>query len=259
MKTATSRWARPTELSCTAGGPCPPSPRPVPFPWCVQVAVKQVLAGADAKLTVFIGNKCSVPLVAFKLRVPPFPALRVTPGDIPESVAAKAQVQVSLTLESLQPFVEPPALQLSFISTPGTGHAYPLQLPVAVHSFCEAVTMPPADYKARWTALAGAPREVTAIITPASGASAVTMATASAALQKLGMSTIEAGAPGATGACSFRTHSVAPTGQAISVGCLAMAIPDAAGSGAFKVAVRSQHADVSRALMQVLQAQLEVL
>jgi len=224
----------------------------------VQVAVKQALAGADAKLTIFIGNKCTTPLVAFRLRVPPFPAVGVTMSDVPESVAAKAQVHVTLTLESLQPFVEPPALQLSFISSPGTGHAYPLQLPVAVHSFCEAVTMPPADYKTRWTALAGAPREVTAVVSPASGAGAVSMAAATAALQKLGMAAIEAGAPGATGACSFRTHSIAPTGQPISVGCLAMAIPDTAG-GAFKVAVRSQHADVSRALMQVLQAQIEAL
>ena len=226
---------------------------------CVQVAVKQAFSGADGKLTIFLGNKCTNPLVTLRLRVPPCPAVRVSSSDVPESIAAKAQVQVTLTLESMQPFTEPLALQLSFISAPGTGHAYPLQLPIAAHSFCEAVSMPPADYKARWTALAGAPREVTAVIVPASGAGAVSMAAATAALQKLGMAAIEAGAPGATGACSFRTHSVAATGQAISVGCLAMVIPDATGSGAFKVAVRSQHADVSRALMQVLQSQLEAL
>jgi AP-2 complex subunit alpha len=223
-----------------------------------QVAVKSSFSGADGKLTIFVGNKCTVPLVAFKLRVPPFPAVTVTVGDAPSTIAPKAQVQVPVTLACLQPFVDPPMLQLSFISTPGTGHAYPLQLPIAVHSFCEAVAMPPADFKTRWTGLAGAPREVTAIISPASGGGAVSAANAGAALQKITMAAIDAGAPGPTGACSFRTHSVAPTGQKISVGCLSMIIPDSAG-GAFKVAVRSQHPDVSRALMQVLQAQLETL
>ncbi len=224
----------------------------------LQVAVKSSFTGADGKLTLFVGNKCTVPLVAFKLRVPPFAAVNVSVGEAPTTIAAKAQVQVVVTLECLQPFVDPPALQLSFISTAGTGHAYLLQLPIAVHSFCEAVAMPPADFKSRWTGLAGAPREVTAVISPLSGSSAVTAAAASSVLQMLNMSLVEAGAPGPTGASSFRTHSVAPTGQKISVGCLSMIIPDVAG-GAFKVAVRSQHADVSRMLMQVIQSQLEAL
>jgi phage-related baseplate assembly protein len=96
------------------------------------------------------------------------------------------------------------------------------------------------------------------VLTPASGGGAVSMAAAGEALGKINMALIEAGAPGATGACTYRTHSLAPSGAFISVGCLAMVIPDAA-AGVFKVAVRTQHGDVSKALMAVLQAQLEAL
>ena len=228
----------------------------------VQIGVKRAFTGADGKVTLFVGNKTAVPLVTFKMRVVAAPALRAEvdggAASIPTTVAPRAQVSVAVTVESMQPFTEPPALQLSFISVPGTGHAYALKLPVAAHSFCEPVALPPADYKTRWGALAGAPREVTAIVTPASGSAAVTMAAASDALAKISMAAIEAGAPGATGACTFRTHSTGPTGAYISVGCLAMVIPDA-NAGVFKVAVRTQHGDVSAALMAVLKPLLEGL
>ena len=236
----------------------------------VQVGVKKAGTGAEGRVNLFIGNKRPVALVGFKLRVPPVPALRATvtggggaadaaDGAVPTTIAPRQQLQVAVALECLQPFAEAPALQISFISAPGTGHAYALRLPVSVHSFCEPVAMPAADFKARWTALAGAPREVTAVIPPASGPSAVTMAAAGEALARLGFSAVDAGAPGATGASSFRTRSTAPNGQLISVGCLAMAIPDAAGVGAFKVAVRTQHGDVSTALMGQVRAILEAL
>ncbi len=225
----------------------------------VQVGVKRVCSGSSVTATLFLGNKMAVPLVALKVRVPENSALRVTVGDVPARLAPKGQAQVVLTIEALTPFVEPPALQISFIGEPGTGHAYALQVPVCVASFCERVALPAADYKQRWGALAGAPREATAIISPQSGAGAVSMEAAQAAVRDvLAMAQVEAGAPGATGASSFRTKTLAPNGAPISVGCLAMAIPDAAG-GAFKVAIRTQHGDVSKSLLATLQAHLGAL
>lgn len=223
----------------------------------VQVGCKTAFTSPPGgSINVFVGNKGAVPLVAFKLRTAPSAAVKVEVGDAPSVIAPKAQVQVPLTLESLQPFTEAPRLMLSFISTPGTGHAYALSVPVALHNFCEPIPMGADDYKGRWTALAGAPREVTAAIAPAAGADAITMAAASAALAKINMSSVDAGAPGATGASSFRTASVNAAGARISVGCLAMVIP-APAAGVFKVAVRTQHEQVSKALMAVLQQQLE--
>ena len=222
----------------------------------VQIGVKKAPhSGGEVRLSLFIGNKLPIPLVGFKLRVvPPAPAAlkAEVEGAIPATIGPKVQAQVTVALEALQPFEAAPALQISFISAPGTGHAYPLKLPVGVHSFCDPVAMQAADYKQRWTALAGAPREVTAMIPSAN----VSMAAASDALARIGMSAVEAGAPGATGASSFRTRSTAPNGQLISVGCLAMVIPDAAG-GQFKTAVRTQHGDVSKALLAQLTALLQ--
>jgi AP-2 complex subunit alpha len=218
----------------------------------VQVGVRSQYTGADGKVTIFVGNKADIPLVSLKLRIPAVPGTKIDVSDAPSVVAPKSQVQVQVVLESMQPFSEAPAVQLSFISAPGTGHVYPLRLPVGVHNFCEAVAMAGDDFKSRWTALAGAPRELTAVISP--GVGAVSAEVAKEALAKLHMSVIEAGAPGATGASSFRTHSVGPTGAQISVGCLAMVIP---ASPAYKVAVRTQHPEITKSLMSTLQLILE--
>jgi AP-2 complex subunit alpha len=227
----------------------------------IQIGAKSAFNGADGKITLFIGNKSTTnPLVTFKLRVvPPSSApsaVKIETGDIPSTVGVKAQVQVPITLESLQPFTEANglALQISFISQPGTGHVYPLRLPVGLHLFCDPIAMQGEDYRTRWKALAGAPKEVTAVITPAAGDSAVNMANATTALERIRMSPVDAGAPGATGASSFRTKSVNASGALISVGCLAMIIPAAP---VYKVAVRTQHPDVSQALMNALQTYLE--
>jgi len=216
----------------------------------VQIGVKSAYAGAEGRLTLFVGNKTAGALSLFKLRVVPTAALKATTGDVPSTIAPKAQAQVSVTLEAMAPFTEPLALQVSFISTPGTGHVYPLSLPAGLHSFCEPAAMPADEFKQKWTALAGAPREVTAVITPASAA--VSRAAADAALALARFEPVAAGAPGATGASSYRTKSLSAAGAPISVGCLVMAIPDEAG-GVYKVAVRTQHPDVSKALMAVLQ------
>ncbi len=224
----------------------------------VQIGVKHAYAGAAGTVTLFIGNRTAVPLVALKVRVPESTAVRATVGDIPASVAPRAQVQVAIAVEALTPFTEAPALQVSFISEPGTGHAYALRLPVSVPHFCEGVAMPGADFRTRWGALAGAPREVTAIIKPSSGGGAVTVAAAAQGLEAARMSAVDAGAPGATGASTFRTKTLSPSGAPVSVGCLAMAIPSP-GDGAFKVAVRTQHPDVSASVMAAIHRALSAM
>ena len=224
----------------------------------VQVGVKKAISGAEGTVTLFLGNKVGVPLVGLKVRVPEHSGVAVAVGELPAAIAPKSQAQVTLRVESKAPFTEPPVLQLSFISTPGTGHAYLLSVPVALANFCTAVPMPPPDFKAKWGALAGAPREVTAVVAPGSGGGAVTLAAAAGALAALNMGAVDATPTAATGAATFRTKTLAPTGQPVSVGALAMVIPDAAG-GAFKCAVRTQHESVSKALLAQLQAGLAAL
>lgn len=222
----------------------------------VQVGVKHAYKAGEARIGLFIGNKTSVPLVAVKVRVPEVAYVKATVGDVPASIQPRAQAQVQISLDCMLPFTEQPQLQFSFISEPGTGHAYALKLPISVAQFCEKVEMNGADFRTRWSAMAGAPKEVTAVIRPASGnAAAVSSATALKALEVVNMASVDAGAPGATGVSSFKSKTIAANGAAISVGCLAMIIPDANG-GCFKVAVRTQHGDVSKSIMATLQYQL---
>jgi AP-2 complex subunit alpha len=216
----------------------------------VQIGVKKSITGASGSFSLFFGNKMAVPIVGLKVRVPEFPALKVELGDFSASVSVGAQGAVPFSIECMAPFVDSAPLQVSFISNPGTGHAYALRVPVGASTFCEPVELPGPDFKTRWTALAGAPKEATAVITPKNGD--VSLESAKTVLGRIGMSNVEAGAPGATGASSFRTRATAPTGQFISVGCLAMIIPDMA-SGVYKVALRTQHPDVSKALLTTLQ------
>jgi Alpha adaptin AP2, C-terminal domain/Adaptin C-terminal domain len=221
----------------------------------VQIGVKKAIAGAEGKVTLYFGNKTSTSLHALKVRVPETPALRASVSDPAGVIAPRAQATVVISVEALTPFLEAPALQVSFISTPGTGHAYALQLPLSVANFCEPITLAADDFKSRWGALAGAPKEVKAIITPASGAPSMEEA-AAAIKESLNMASVEAGAPGVTASSSFRTKSLSAAGQPVSVGCLIMALPDAA-SGVYKVAVRTQHESVSKAVIAALQGRLE--
>jgi hypothetical protein len=88
--------------------------------------------------------QCSIPCVACQIKEEP-----------PLSIGIGDTVRVQLTAECLQPFQESPQLQLSFISVPGTGHAYPLRLPFAVCTFIEGVAMASPDFDMRWSGLGG--------------------------------------------------------------------------------------------------------
>ena len=203
-----------------------------------------------------------MPLVALKVRVPERPELRCTvlQENLPTGVPPKAQAQVHISVESLKPFAEPPMLQLSFISEPGTGHAYQLSVPCSMAQFCEPAPTEGADFRAKWGALAGAPRDATAVVKPAGpqGAAAVAPEAAKRALEQLGMADVAAGAPGATGASLLRTKSLNAQGAPISVPCFCMVIPDAA-NGQFKVAVRTPVEAVSKGLLASLVANLSSL
>ncbi len=224
----------------------------------IQIGVKHKYAGGEGQIVLFMGNKEAVPLVAVKIRIPDAAGIRATVGDAPSQIGVRAQVQVPITAECVGPFSEAPQLLISFISAPGTGHAYALRLPVSIPQYCEPAPMAGADYRTRWVGMAGAPKEVTAIVKASSGAEAVSAAAASKAVEQVCMASIDAGAAGATGASLLRTKAVNASGAQISVPCLAMIIPDAA-NGAFKVAVRTGHPEVSKAVMTVLQTQLSAL
>ena len=220
----------------------------------VQIGIKHEFSGGEGRVNVFVGNKsATTPFAMLRLRVPDRPELKVTlQGETPPALAPKAQARVTYSIEMLKPFEAPPALQVSFISEPGTGHAYALQLPCCMAQFCEPAPMEGADFRAKWGTFVGGGKDATAAIRPGSGAEVVSIEGAKRALAVLRMADVAANAPGATGASLLRTRAISSgTGQPVSVPCFLMCIPDAANAQ-FKVAVRSPVEAVSRGLLATL-------
>lgn len=224
----------------------------------LQVGCKKAIAGAEGTLTLFLGNRSpSTPLVGFKLRIPETPALEAVLGDIPASIPPGAQARVVITVSARSPFSDPPMLQLSFISTPGVGHAYPIHLPLSPAAFMAPAPLPPDQFKTRWGALAAPPKALTAAF-PCARPELLTLAHASDMLvQHLRISPVEVMPTAVSGAGVFKTTTLGPTGAPLSVGVLIMVIPDAAG-GVFKCAVRTTLEGVTKSIMTALQTLLEV-
>ena len=130
--------------------------------------------------------------------------------------------------------------------------------PLSPTSFTTPAPLPPADFKTRWGALAGAPREVTALITPKNANDAPpTREAAQAALSTAArLECMDITPTAATGAGVFRTVTLGPEGKPLSVGVLCMCIPDAA-SGGYKCAVLTQVEAVRKAVIAEIQTELE--
>jgi len=199
-------------------------------------------------------NKAPVPLSSFKIRIPPQPQLRVDIKDeAASSIGIGETLRVQLIVDCLQPFSESPQLQLSFISVPGTGHAYPLRLPIAASTYVEGVALSSPDFDVKWANLGGEPRE-TSFSLPASG-----LASLEGARQMFSQIRFAAlDAPGFLGvrfAGSFRTATPSRTGDNISVGVLAQVTPEPM-TNSYHVSIRAQHGDVTQALKQLVTSYL---
>jgi len=223
----------------------------------LQVGCKKAIVGAEGVLTLFLGNRTpSTALVGIKLRIPEVPHLAFALGEVPTSIAPGKQAKVEISVSARSPFTDAPALQLSFISSPGVGHAYLLALPLSPSNFMDGSALAPADFKARWGALAAPPKAVTAQFTPKSGASVVTLEFAQNVLAAhLKLAPVEVMPSAASGAGVFKTTTLGPSGAPLNVGALVMVIPDAA-NGVFKCAVRTTLEAVSKALLTTLQTLL---
>jgi hypothetical protein len=225
----------------------------------LQVGCKKAIAGAEGTLTLFLGNRSpSTPLVGFKLRIPECAGVEARVGEVPAAIAPGAQARVTVTLAARAPFDAPPQLQLSFISTPGTGHAYPIALPLTPTNFMAPAPLPGDQFKARWGALAAPPKALTAAFkVPPTRPEACTLGAVGELLAAhLKLAPVEVMPSAASGAAVFKTTTLGPTGAPLSVGVLVMVIPDAAG-GVFKCAVRSTVEGVTKSVMASLQTLLE--
>ena len=64
------------------------------------------------------------------------------------------QVQQQLMFECMQPFVDTPAIEVSFVCE-GVQYKYPMRLPIVASCFVEPLELEEAVFMQRWKALEG--------------------------------------------------------------------------------------------------------
>jgi AP-2 complex subunit alpha len=233
----------------------------------LQIGIKQEHRGAQARLSLFYGNKTPSDLTTFTAKLSPAPYLRILQSeDPPTSIAGNQQAKHTLQLEVIKPYDYPeaPTLTLTFTHTPThtttkQSYQYELPIPVVPTNFFEPVTLSAPDFMTRWRALEGQNRERQEVLQqppqfnfdPASFPlfkSKVLEGLHVAQAQGLDQNDLSLSVAG-----SFRTATAGPDGSKISVGAL-LRIEINPQVRAIRVTSRAVHGTVAAALVNTVKA-----
>lgn len=226
------------------------------------MGVKHEYVGAQGRISVFFGNLSPSPLLNFRAKVDDCDHLRMqkqgTHGLLEEgcTVAVRTQAKLLILCEVMAPFDDAPAMRISFETSEGIQHEYPLRLPVVATCFMEPVTLEPGAFMQRWKSLEGQERECQEIVKAPPN---VTID--EEYMQRIAVIITDGLKFGrcqgcdptpwtVSGAATFRTGSKDMNGNNINVGCLVRveANPQA---GAFRVTTRTLHPLCSKAVKNV--------
>ncbi|KDO23714.1 hypothetical protein SPRG_10492 [Saprolegnia parasitica CBS 223.65] len=212
----------------------------------IQIGVKQEFRGSQGRLSLFYGNKSACPLTNVSASVKPVPFLRVQAEELAREVGPKQQLKQQIMLECMQPFVSPAELSVAFTLN-GSSVAFDVKLPCVATSFLEPVKLSGDDFQKRWVALEGQGREQQDVFVAANKMDVQANVKLLTEVMKFGL--VEGGDPsgGLALAATFRTGTTAPTGDKISVGCLAK-LESNPQANSYRLTVRAVHPDVSIAL-----------
>ena len=170
--------------------------------------------------------------------------------------------KLTLLVECLKPFDSAPEMLVSFteVSGPSRKHySYTLRLPITAAAFCDPVVLDSAGYMPRWKALEGEDREVQEVfssVRPVTPDLINHIRTVVVPGLKLGLANGLDSALTVTACASFRTGTPSPDGGGnVAVGVMLRLEGDAAGNR-FRITVRAKHPLISKALKNVLKAEL---
>ena len=229
----------------------------------LQVGLKHEYSGCQGRVQVFFGNTSSTPLSKFKCDVdmPDHLAMQMqgTPQLLEEgcNVAVRTQAKLLILVEVKAPFDDAPAMRITFETSDGKKHAYPLRLPIVATCFMEPVTLEPGAFMQRWRSLDGQERECQEIVKAPPNSSPIDEESmkrvVSIVTDGLKFGRCQGCDPTpwtVSGAATFRTGAKDPNGNNINVGCLVRveANPQA---GAYRVTTRTLHPICSRAVKNV--------
>jgi len=233
----------------------------------VQVGVKHEYAGAQGRIQVFFGNLGTSPLEHFRIHVDEYDHFRMqkqgTDGLLDKdddggcTVAVRTQAKLLILAEVMAPFDDAPAMRVSFETSEGVKHDYPLRLPLVATCFMEPVTLEPEAFMARWKSLTGKDRECQEVVKAPPSAPAFDEdymnRIALIVTDGLKFGRCEGCDPTSwtvSGAATFRTAAKDDNGNNINVGCL-IRVEANPKAGAFRVTTRTLHPLCSKAVKNV--------
>jgi AP-2 complex subunit alpha len=224
--------------------------------------------GAQGRLTLNVYNKSDhdVTGVAFDVQTVfegEYLAVKVNPPAA-TSMGSMDAIKLQVAIASRRPFSgEPqqaPTCTVRF-SQHGTAREVPLRLPTTACSFCEPLQISKDQYMAAWRALDGTPQQQAVFaLGPSLGSITDTLMEKlrTNLFPKLHLGLVDGidNANSVTSACSFKTTTLGPNGQPLSVEGYVRMEGDRAG-GRFRLTARAKHPKIAQALCQLLQSQLQ--
>jgi len=232
----------------------------------VQVAVRHVYQGFQARIALYVRNKSGSPMQDLYVALPSERYLVLqTASAMPSSLPAGGNGQMQITGECMLPYEVAPECTISF-AVGGTLHKYPLRLPTVATCFMEPLNLQAQDFMQKWEALQGPERERQVVFNSAKPIDSTLLAHIRTTLVPTGLRlgvvegldqtefTLSAAATFRTGTMAPNPNNVNPPPR-VSVGCL-MRLEANPQGGAFRLTVRAVHGTVSEALKNVVKAQL---
>lgn len=229
----------------------------------LQVGIKHEYSEAQGRVSIFFGNLAETSLKNFSVRIENCEHLRMqkqgTEGLLDEgcTVGSRTQAKLLLVVEVMAPFDDAPAMRISFKTSEGVPHEYPLRLPIVATCFMDPVTLEANAFMQRWKSLEGMDRECQEVVKAPPSAPPVDeeymKRIAHIITEGLKFGRCQGCDPTPwtiSGAATFRTGAKDKNGNNMNVGCLVRveANPQA---GAFRVTTRTLHPLCSKAVKNV--------
>lgn len=132
----------------------------------LQVGVKGEHRGSDAQLSLFFGNKSNASLQSFHVQyfVREEYALRLDVSQLAPQLDARDQVMQRVSVTCLEPFVDPPAMRISFLLPDTSPRRIQLRLPVLLTKFMEGWEVSSQEFFRLWRDQVFVVNEVTGVV-----------------------------------------------------------------------------------------------
>jgi hypothetical protein len=217
----------------------------------LQIATRVEIRGSQGRLTLYYRNHGAADVADMAVSVEdPAGLLRCQLAALPAAMTSGQQLEQQLLMECMKPAAPGPKLKLEYTDGLLGRRSAVLELPVFVATFNEPLPLVGADFSSRWDLLVAPGQEAVEVFSPAGP---VVPESVLAALTQSLKFAHASGLPDESeyvlyGAASLRTGALAPSGEKISVGCLAK-VEMNVQANALRVTFRTIHPVASQALM----------